>query len=108
MDSRFLFSCGSEGSAPLSDECASGDRSRRAPEPQRRDREDRTMTETTTLVGKNLGPYRIIAPCGSGGYAQVYKAADATMNRTVALKVLRPEIAEQEGFLEQLTLEELD
>ena len=35
--------------------------------------------------------YEIISKIGSGGMADVYKAKDHTLNRFVAVKVLKPE-----------------
>src|SRR5262250_2268185 len=43
--------------------------------------------------GTHLGPYEILQPIGAGGMAQVYKARDTRLNRTVAIKVLPPEFA---------------
>ncbi len=40
------------------------------------------------LIGRELGPYRILEQIGSGGMATVYKAYHATMDRYVAVKVL--------------------
>ena len=40
------------------------------------------------LIGKELGPYRILEQIGVGGMATVYKAYHATMDRYVAVKVL--------------------
>ena len=38
--------------------------------------------------GSDIGPYRIVAPIGSGGFATVYRARDHRLDAEVALKVL--------------------
>ena len=38
--------------------------------------------------GDKLGPYEILAPIGSGGMGEVYRAHDTKLKRDVALKVL--------------------
>jgi serine/threonine protein kinase len=44
-------------------------------------------------AGAKLGPYEIVAPLGAGGMGEVYEARDPRLDRHVALKVLRSEVA---------------
>jgi len=39
---------------------------------------------------QQLGKYEILEPIGHGAHATVYKACDTTLDRIVALKVMRP------------------
>src|SRR5471032_747531 len=41
--------------------------------------------------GKRLGPYEIVAPIGSGGMGDVYRARDTRLGRELAIKVLPAE-----------------
>jgi serine/threonine protein kinase/Tol biopolymer transport system component len=40
------------------------------------------------LIGKQLGPYQVLARIGAGGMGEVYRARDARLSRDVAIKVL--------------------
>ena len=44
-------------------------------------------------TGVRLGPYKILAPIGTGGMGEVYRAHDTKLNRDVAIKVLLPTVA---------------
>ncbi|GAC1432619.1 MAG: hypothetical protein NVSMB68_05060 [Thermoanaerobaculia bacterium] len=48
----------------------------------------------TISAGTRLGPYEIISPIGAGGMGEVYKARDTRLDRSVALKILPAEFAE--------------
>jgi serine/threonine protein kinase len=49
--------------------------------------------------GTLLGSYEIVAPIGSGGMGEVYKARDPKLDRYVAVKVLPPSLAENGDLL---------
>jgi serine/threonine-protein kinase len=50
------------------------------------------------LVGSELAGYRIEALIGRGGMGAVYRARESGLERMVALKVIAPELAEDERF----------
>lgn len=52
----------------------------------------------TIVPGTTLGRYQILEPLGSGGMATVYKAYEPSLDRTVALKVIRAGFAEDPDF----------
>ncbi len=43
---------------------------------------------------ETLGMYKILDPIGAGGIGEVYRARDTRVGRTVAIKIVRPEIAD--------------
>ncbi|MDG2054597.1 MAG: serine/threonine-protein kinase [Phycisphaerales bacterium] len=51
--------------------------------------------DVNTLVGLKLGAYQVIEILGEGGMGVVFRAQQASPNRTVALKVVRPGLMRQ-------------
>ena len=47
--------------------------------------------------GTQLGPYEMQSLLGAGGMGEVYRARDARLNRTVALKILSSQVAADPG-----------
>jgi eukaryotic-like serine/threonine-protein kinase len=43
-------------------------------------------------TGARLGPYEILSRAGAGGMGEVYRARDTRLDRSVAVKVLSPEV----------------
>ncbi len=54
---------------------------------------------------EEFGKYKIIEEIGRGGFADVYKAIDTTLNRTVALKFLEPRLLREPTFVERFQRE---
>src|SRR5713226_1210443 len=58
-----------------------------------------------TVVGQNIGRYRILEQVGSGGMSVVYRGLDTALEREVAVKVLHPHLARKEDSRRRLTRE---
>jgi tRNA A-37 threonylcarbamoyl transferase component Bud32 len=56
-------------------------------------------------AGKSLGRYRLEETLGKGGMAEVYRATDTKLARTVAVKVILEKHAVEEHFLERFLRE---
>ena len=50
-------------------------------------------------AGTHLGLYEIHAPLGAGGMGEIYRGTDTRLRRDVAVKVLRPELADDAEHL---------
>ncbi|MFF0433949.1 serine/threonine-protein kinase [Streptomyces sp. NPDC004327] len=57
------------------------------------------------LAGKRIAGYVVEAEIGRGGMAVVYRAHDLNLDRTVALKLLAPELARNDTFRKRFTHE---
>ena len=57
------------------------------------------------MIGQTIGNYKIIETLGEGGVGMVYKGVDTMLDREVAIKVLRPELASQISIVERFRSE---
>ena len=48
-----------------------------------------------TMIGRVVGSYEIVEKIGEGGMGAVYRAVDGMLDREVAIKAIRPELARQ-------------
>ncbi|MGH2525231.1 MAG: protein kinase domain-containing protein, partial [Actinomycetota bacterium] len=51
------------------------------------------------------GRYRVEDELGRGGMAKVYRGQDTVLGRTVAIKILAPQYAEDQGFVQRFRRE---
>ncbi|MFN8418861.1 MAG: protein kinase [Anaerolineae bacterium] len=57
------------------------------------------------LIGQRLGQYEIVELLGTGGMAKVYRSRQVSMDRGVAIKVIKQDLMETEGFAERFRRE---
>lgn len=57
------------------------------------------------LLGRQIAGYRVESEIGRGGMAVVYRALDLRLDRTVALKLLAPELVRNDTFRKRFTHE---
>jgi eukaryotic-like serine/threonine-protein kinase len=65
------------------------------------------------MIGQTLATYRLVEKLGEGGMGEVYRALDEMLDRDVALKMLKPELARRQSTVdrfraEAITLAKLD
>ena len=66
-----------------------------------------SLTEGGLLVTDDIlcGRFRVLAYLGEGGMGQVYKAVDLELKQQIAIKVIRPDIADIPGVLSRFKRE---
>lgn len=71
------------------------------------DRNDKSakLSPKTDLSGRQLGDFRMLRRLGRGSMAEVYLAEQCRLRRKVALKILKPELAEDETYLRRFERE---
>ncbi len=57
------------------------------------------------MIGQIIGNYKIETKLGEGGMGAVYKGVDTMLDREVAIKALRPELASQTAIVERFRSE---
>ncbi|MFO1428662.1 MAG: serine/threonine-protein kinase [Candidatus Competibacteraceae bacterium] len=57
------------------------------------------------MIGQIIGGYKILEKIGEGGMGTVYKGIDILLERQVAIKLLRPELAHDQGLIKRFRAE---
>lgn len=57
------------------------------------------------MIGRIIGTYKIVEKLGEGGMGAVYKGVDTMLDREVAIKALKPELASQTAVVERFRSE---
>jgi len=57
------------------------------------------------MIGQIIGNYKIEEKIGEGGMGSVYRGVDTMLDREVAIKALRPELASQDSIVERFRTE---
>lgn len=73
--------------------------------PGERDRSRTTAPDSSGLRGRRIAEYLLQEEIGRGGMAVVYRAEDLRLGRTVAVKLLAPELARNDTFRQRFVHE---
>ncbi|MEE2707786.1 MAG: serine/threonine-protein kinase [Planctomycetota bacterium] len=60
---------------------------------------------TPELTGREVGEYRLLRRLGRGAMAEVYLADQVSLDRHVAIKVLKPELARDDTYVRRFQME---
>ncbi|MHC4176430.1 MAG: serine/threonine-protein kinase [Planctomycetota bacterium] len=64
-----------------------------------------TAPAEADLSGRNVGNFRLLRRLGRGAMAEVYLAEQSLLRRRVAVKILKPELAEDQTYLKRFERE---